>query len=610
VKTGIMTREIKGMITMKKSNFLSISATTLALALAGCASTSGSGKGAREPLPDEVNGGGASATERETISTKQAEQIIPKEKKRNISADARADFEKAMKRYQDARKDDGLSRSECSSVADAFKRVADDNPGLTEARFNQGAVLYECGRDDDAAKIWDGMKYGPAITNLGYIAWKNNEQGRAESMFKRAIDEDPLHSVEARNNIAQILRDKARKAGSSEEKKNYVSQAVSNLRTVLALDSNNLQAFSTLAFIYYDMNMLEMAKLVGNQAIKKAEEIATGKFEEEKVEEAQEKAAVKAGKGKKAAKDKGEKKGDEEGEPAKPKEIGREAGTGVTGDMKKQLAVVHNTLGLVELKKKNISPAIKQFKEAATLNPNFAEARMNLAALSLNNRDYNTAEENFRAVIKLQPKNFEAAIGLGVALRGNKKIDEAEAQYNSAKGIDPSQGASYFNLGLLYQEYKDGQKPSLQKAQEYYRSFLGHASGGTQESLKKEAEKRIKDIDEIYVALEEAAKMQAESEAMQKKAEEQQKQMEEEMKKQEAAEKAAAEKAAADKAAGDAKKAGGDAKGAGDKAAPAGAGDKGAAPGAGDAGKTEGAPADDKAAGDKPAGKKGGKKKK
>ena len=33
------------------------------------------------------------------------------------------------------------------------------------------------------------------------------------------------------------------------------------------------------------MNMLEMAKLVGNQAIKKAEEIATGKFEEEKVEE-------------------------------------------------------------------------------------------------------------------------------------------------------------------------------------------------------------------------------------------------------------------------------------------------------------------------------------
>src|SRR5204863_4181767 len=132
-----------------------------------------------------------------------------------------------------------------------------------------------------------------------------------ESLFNRAIEADPLHTVEARNNMAQILRDKARQARSSEEKRQYVQQAVSNLRTVLALDSNNLQAFSTLAFIYYDMNMLEMAKLVGNQAIKKAEEIATGKFEEEKVEEANEKAAVKAGKGK-GKKDKAEKKGDEE----------------------------------------------------------------------------------------------------------------------------------------------------------------------------------------------------------------------------------------------------------------------------------------------------------
>jgi tetratricopeptide (TPR) repeat protein len=590
---------IKGMITMKTQKLFAISGTCVALALAGCA-TGGGTKSAKEPLPDEVDGkGGAAVTERETISKAGAEQIIPKEKKRNITADQRADFEKAMKRYQEARGDGTISRSECSSVSDAFKRVADDNPGLLEARFNQGAVLYECGRDDEAARIWEGMKYGPAITNLGYIAWKNNEHGRAESQFKKAIDDDPLHSVEARNNIAQILRDKARKASSSEEKKSYVSQAVSNLRTVLALDSNNLQAFSTLAFIYYDMNMLEMAKLVGNQAIKKAEEIATGKFEEEKVEEAQEKSSVKAGKGKKGGKDKDKGEKGEGEESAKPKEIAREAGTGVTSDMKRQLAVVHNTLGLVELKKKNISPAIKQFKEASTLNPNFAEARMNLAALSLNNRDYVTAEENFRAVLKLQPKNFEASIGLGVALRGNKKIDEAEQQYNAAKGLDPSQGASYFNLGLLYQEYKDGQKPSLQKAQDYYRQFLGHASGNSQ-SLVKEAEKRIKDIDEIYVALEEAAKMQREAEEMQRKAEEQQKKMEEEMKKMEELEKK--QKAEADaKAAADAQA----------KAAPG--GDKGAAPAAagGPAAGAEGAKGDDAAAGDKPAGgKKGGKKKK
>src|SRR5262245_63194275 len=178
-----MTREIKGMITMKKSKFLTIAAACLTLALAGCASTGGT-KTAREPLPDEEgkSGGGAAVTERETITKAGAEQIIPKEKKRNISADARADFEKATKRYEAARKGDGISGSECSSVSDAFKRVADDNPGLPEARYNQGAVLYECGRTDEAARVWEGLKYGPAITNLGSIAWKNNDTGRAESL--------------------------------------------------------------------------------------------------------------------------------------------------------------------------------------------------------------------------------------------------------------------------------------------------------------------------------------------------------------------------------------------------------------------------------------------
>ena len=517
----------------------------LTLSLAGCGAETPKPKAKTVVDNDQVIGGGgeSEAGLGGGGGKVNAEQILPKAKKREISADQHEAFEKAMARYMSAKKSGGLSGGECTSVADGFKSAAEGTPVLLEALFNEGAVLQECGREDEAIKIWQGMsegktKYGPAMTNLGYIAWKNNEPGRAEQLFSRAIEADPLHTVEARNNLAQILRDKARHASSPDEKKQYVGQAVSHLRTVLALDSNNLQAFSTLAFIYYEMNMLEMAKLVGNQAIKKADEIATGKFEEEKAEEAAEGKAGGKGKKKEKKKESG-KDSDEDGKLAKEVDV-REAGTGVTPQMKVNLAVVHNTLGLVELKRKNISPAITQFKKAVDMNPAFSEARLNLAALSLNNRDYKTAEENFRAVLQAQPKNYEAAIGLGVALRGGKKIDEAEAQYNEAQKLDPSNPSSYFNLGLLYQEYKDGQKPTLQKAQSYYRQFLSKANQSTPASLQKEAEKRIKDIDEIYVALEEAAKMQAEAEEMQRKAEEQQKQMEEQMKKQEAEEAAAA----------------------------------------------------------------------
>src|SRR5450432_2268691 len=468
---------------------LGASGLALAFALSACGSTQLAGtNNAGNEKEDGLLGG---------PSKPNAAEIIPKEQKRQISADARADFEKANARYQDAKKSGGsLSVIECHTVASAFKSAADENPSLLEARFNQGAVLAECGNEDDAVKIWEGMKYGPAIANLGYIAWKNGETGKAESLFSKAIEVDPLHTVEARNNLAQILRDKARHA-SSDEKKTYVQQAVSNLRTVLAIDSNNLRAFSTLAFIYYDMNMLEMAKLVGQQAINKADEIATGKFAEEKAEEAADAKGGKAkgAKGKGKGKGEGKEGGDDE-EGVKTVNV-REAGTGVTADMKKQLAVVHNTLGLVELKKKNISPAIKQFKEAVVLDGGFAEARLNLAALSLNNRDYGTAEENFREALKMQPKNYEASIGLGVALRGNKKIDDAETQYVAAQKLDSSNSSSYYNLGLLYQDYKDGQKPALHKAQDYYRQFLSHVNGSTSDSLKRDAEKRIKDIDEI-----------------------------------------------------------------------------------------------------------------
>ncbi len=572
---------------------LSLSLGGMSLSAAGCG---GEQKPAAKNAAstNEETGTMEGATDHETISKAGAADLIPKEKKRAISEDARADFEKAMSRYQSAKKSGGLSGGECDSVSEAFKHVADANPALLEARFNQGAVLAECGRQEDAARVWQNLKYGPAIANLGYLAWKRGNTSEAESLFNHAIEVDPLHTVEARNNLAQILRDKARHAGGGDAKRDYVQKAVSNLRTVLALDSNNLQAFSTLAFIYYDMGMLEMAKLVGNQAIAKADEIATGKFAEEKVEEA---AEGKAGKGKKGKKEKKEGGGDETEGGKLAKEVNvKEEGTGVTPEMKKHLAEVYNTLGLIELKKKNISPAIKQFKQAVGYNPNLAEARLNLAVLSLNNRDYNTAEENFRAVLQLQPKNYEASIGLGVALRGNKKFDEAETQYKAAEKLDPSNPWSYFNLGLLYQDYKDGQKPALHQAQDYYRQFLGHANDKTPDGLKREAEKRIKDIDEIYVALDEAAKMQAEAEEMQKKAEEQQKQMEEQMKKQEADEAAAKAKADASKGGGDKTAA------AGDKPA-----EGAAAPAAGaDAKPAAAAPADDAAA----AGGGGKKKKK
>jgi tetratricopeptide (TPR) repeat protein len=447
--------------------------------------------------------------------------------KRTISEDQQADFNKAIARWERARRD-GSFKNECGSIASDFASIADSNSSIVEARGNQAAVLQECGREAEANQIWErlagGAKpYAPALAHTGYLAWKSGDVVRAETLFQRAVEADKqLGSVSARLNLAQILRDKARRSSSVEEKNRYNREAIEHLRTVLAVDGNNLQAYATLCYFYYDLELLEMARLVATQAIWRAEEIATGKFvgQREKLAGAERAAAAPKGKGKKGAA--------EEAAPEPAPAAVNVVGTGYTPEMKKSLGMVYNTLGLVWLKRKDVSQAISSFRKAVDQDPELHEARLNLAALSLNYRDYTTAEQNFRAVLGAQPKNYDAIIGLGVALRGIRKFDEAEQQYTTAQQLDPQNPDSYFNLGLLYQEYKGIEKANLLKAQQYYRDYLGYSRNNNK---KREAEKRIKDIDATMAALEEAAKLQKEAEELQRKSEEQQKKLEEEMRK-------------------------------------------------------------------------------
>ena len=513
-------------------------ASALAILAAGCATSTPAQK--KSQLPDEEEawapGGPPKPSAAGTASSGPEEIPLAKKKLsgRMVTEDQKADFEKAAADYQKAKKGGPLSPGDCSSLAGSFKKLADKNPDLLEARNNEATIYLECNRKDDAVSIWNSLAnrpkpYAPALANLGYLAWQGGNKSGAESLFNRSVQADPLvGSIFARINLAQIMREQARTA-SEGQKKTLNDQAVRHLRTVLALDGNSLQAYAGLTYIYFDLGLPEAAKLVGAQAIKRAKEIATGKFEDESTVAEE---VAKKGKKTKAKKEKEEAK--EEG--AKAAEDEGSGGSGYTTEMKRAVAVVFNTLGMISLSKKNYTEAIKNYTHAVEFDPALYEARLNLAALSLKFRNYEIAEHNLREVLKAQPKNYEAIIGLGVALRGSKKFDEAEAEYNRARTMEPQRPEAYFNLGVLYQEYKGiSDKPMLQKAQGYYRDYLSRSQSP---KMRKDAEKRIKDIDDTFAALKEAEQMMKEAAEMQKKAEAQQKAMEEQMKKQEADEKA------------------------------------------------------------------------
>jgi Flp pilus assembly protein TadD len=505
------------------------------LATLGCAGTQKLGQTSGTEANDDLPGGGAPAVRLKDPLAAGAAPLGSRADKRAVTESQQKAYDRAVERWQKAVRE-GTFKAECAAIAEEFADVYEAHRTLIEARGNQAAVLQQCGRAAEAAPIWQQLAEGPkpyamALSQLGYDAWLRGDVARAEALFQRAVEMDKqLGSVPARLNLAQLLREKAAKARSPEERLRYAEPALDHLRAVLAVDGSNLQAYATLTYFYYDLDYPEMARLVGQQAIWRAEEIATGKLQGSKAPMASdEKAAGK--RGKKGA------------EAAAPKTEAAPAvrGTGYTPEMKKSLGMVYNTLGLVWLKK-DVSQAIANFRKAVEMDPELHEARMNLAALSLNYRNYPVAEENFRTVLAAQPKNYEAAIGLGVALRGNRKFEEAEQQYLTAQKMEPQHPDSYFNLGLLYQEYKGIDRPALQKAQQFYRDFISRARS---DGKRKEAQKRIKDIDDTLAALDEAAKMQKEAEEMQKKMEEQQKKMEEEMKKMQDQEKQQAAPAAA-----------------------------------------------------------------
>jgi tetratricopeptide (TPR) repeat protein len=511
------------MSTVRNTNRLSLTSGACGLALlVGCA-TAPPNSQRRERSIDEVEPGSKAEAPTDVF------KAGPKQPEARVSEDQRADFDKAVAVYQKLKKNGSLKGSDCDEAASAFRRVFDQYHTMLIARHNEASVYMECGRKQEGARIEEELarqNYAPALSNLGYAAMISGDSAQAESYFTRAVEADQqAGSISARINLAQILREKARRAGASDRER-FVKDALTHLRKVLAVDGNNLQAYATMCFIYFDLGLPDAAVLIGTQAIKRAEEIATGKFEDETTAEIvnRDKAAPKGKKGKKDT-------SSDEGPKSAKEAVGH--GTGWTTDMRKNVAVMHNTLGLVALNKKNYKDAIPEFKKAVELDPELYEARLNLAAVSLRFRDYATAEDHFKAVVAAQPRNYEAVIGLGVAQRGARKYEEAEQQYLAAQKIDPSRADSYFNLGLLYQEYKGSERPTLEKAQGYYREFLSRSSSSSASTrLRHDAEKRIKDIDDLFVALAEAAKLQREAEEIQRKSEEQQKKMEEEMKRQ------------------------------------------------------------------------------
>jgi tetratricopeptide (TPR) repeat protein len=367
---------------------------------------------------------------------------------REVSADLKGDFAAAIKKYEAARKGGNLKGS-CGELAAAFGRIYDAHPKVPEAKLNEGVLWEACGDAAKAEQTYNAIlskhpNYGPALNNLGVLYFTRGNVDQAHSYFKKAAD---VKDSSGYANLAVFQRNQALQNPS------LVAEAINNIHRSLAVDSFNIEAYGTLALVLYDhaktRSQLEMARLICVQATK----------------------------------------------------------------VDDRYSPVYNLLGLILLRAQRVTPALAEFRKAVGINPNFLEAHMNIGAVTLSFRDYKSAEDSFAKALTLNPDKKtrgEALVGLGVALRGQRKFQEAMKKYEEARKLDPSNVDIVYNMGILLQDYTfDAAVPAkgvatLQQAAGYLQTY---ASSGKNGEKVKDAQKRIKNINELIPMLKEQEKM-------------------------------------------------------------------------------------------------------
>nr|HEX4312430.1 tetratricopeptide repeat protein [Kofleriaceae bacterium] len=381
--------------------------------------------------------------------------------KREVSKEAKNDFQGAEAFFDQTDKANGWNESSCRSAADKFQSVVRSHPDLVEAQYMVGLSFHRCNLMKDAEQAYQSAARGQgpyaakATSNLGEIYYAAGKVDAAKGYWESALKIDGK-LVAARNMLASLMLEDMRKLSFKDAAwKKLDEDARFQLSNVLGVDSENVKAYTVMALIWMEgfqgnKNRLDLAKFALDEAKKRNEKFAP----------------------------------------------------------------LQNAYGLYYMHRNAQSEALQHFMAAVDADPKFVEARMNVGLTTVNFRKYDTAKEQFSKVLELTGnKNYDAYIGLGLALRGANDFAGAEQQYNNAIKLDGTRGEAYYNLGVLYKDFKANKAASLQdsqkidrQAKDYFNNFLSKTGSNDD---KAEAKEQIILCDKLIAQIDQFLKAQA-----------------------------------------------------------------------------------------------------
>jgi tetratricopeptide (TPR) repeat protein len=128
------------------------------------------------------------------------------------------------------------------------------------------------------------------------------------------------------------------------------------------------------------------------------------------------------------------------------------------------------TLGC-ELEATSSLRARAAYERAIELDPEHADARVNLGRLLHEDRAPAAAEQQYRAALQSDPDHDVAWFNLGVALEDLGRLQEAADAYQHAIDLDPSNADAHYNLSGILE--RRGDKPGALRHLNAYRRLRG-----------------------------------------------------------------------------------------------------------------------------------------
>jgi tetratricopeptide (TPR) repeat protein len=123
-------------------------------------------------------------------------------------------------------------------------------------------------------------------------------------------------------------------------------------------------------------------------------------------------------------------------------------------DGNQRTAALHIRAGVELAAQEKLSAAAEEFVKALALDPKSAEAHYNLGLVRMKWGDLDSAIKSFRVALQLRPEYSLAQLRLANALTqlardDERYVDEAIAAYRQALRLEPEEPEAHFNLGFL-----------------------------------------------------------------------------------------------------------------------------------------------------------------